>query len=133
MDAPTPTGVGDVGSAQGGGSQPDRLWLLHPEAYGLGLDGHFHWFDGVWRGARWPGRSGEAADYEGDEGPGDVGLAVGDEPLVVAHVSACSHDPRDCPLDSPPLRQDGEASLVFAAGHRLEGDAEEGVGPVDEA
>lgn len=58
-------------------------------------------------------------------------LAVGDEPLVGTDVSACSHDRRDGPFNSPPFGEDGESVLVFPAGHRLEGEAEEGVGPVD--
>lgn len=44
------------------------------------------------------GRQSEAADHDSDEGPGEVGLAVGDESLVVPNDSARSHDQRNRPL-----------------------------------
>jgi hypothetical protein len=112
-----------VTSAQGGGSEADAVVWAPSDAYGQGRAGRFDRFDGVRRGARRPGRASEAADHEGDEGPGDVGLAVGAEPLVVADVSPGSHDPQDGPLDTPPLGEYGESALVLPAGHRLEGDA----------
>jgi len=66
-----------------------------------------------WRRSRWGGRCGRwAAPSHGR--------------------SACSHDPRDRPFHPPPLCQDGEAVPVLSAGHRLEGEVEEGVCPVDE-
>lgn len=113
-DAPTPTGPSGSLRDQRNAMGARRIVRgCCNRTYGPGLAVRFDRFDGMRCGTRWPGRTGEAADHEGDEGPGDVGLAVGDEPLVIPHVSPGLHDSRDGPLDTPPLGDDGPSPRIL--------------------